>query len=140
MPSEVNMRYFDLHCDTIGECSNNNLSLKNNDLHIDLERAKAHDKYAQVFAIWIPDQFRGKVAVKYFDKTANYFYKELTNEYIQTTATLNVGCSGGGLFDLSGKLIGINTWKLIDSSDNIEGMNFSISVDKVKSLFSSYLQ
>ena len=45
-----------------------------------------------------------------------------------------------GLFDLSGKLIGINTWKLIDSSDNIEGMNFSISVDKVKSLFSSYLQ
>ncbi|MBQ4571447.1 MAG: trypsin-like peptidase domain-containing protein [Bacilli bacterium] len=71
---------------------------------------------------------------------SNYFYKELTNEYIQTTATLNVGCSGGGLFDLSGKLIGINTWKLIDSSDNIEGMNFSISVDKVKSLFSSYLQ
>lgn len=71
---------------------------------------------------------------------SNYFYKELTNEYIQTTATLNVGCSGGGLFDLSGKLIGINTWKLIDSLDNIEGMNFSISVDKVKSLFSSYLQ
>lgn len=71
------MRYFDLHCDTIGECSNNNLSLRKNALHIDLERAKALDKYTQVFAIWIPDQFRGKAAVKYFDKTADYFYKEL---------------------------------------------------------------
>lgn len=70
---------------------------------------------------------------------SNYFHKELTNEYIQTTATLNIGCSGGGLFDLSGKLIGINTWKVVDSSNNIEGMNFSISVDKVKSLFSDYL-
>lgn len=71
------MRYFDLHCDTIGECSNNNLSLRKNALHIDLERAKALHKYTQVFAIWIPDQFRGKAAVKYFDKTADYFYKEL---------------------------------------------------------------
>lgn len=70
---------------------------------------------------------------------SNYFYKELTNEYIQTTATLNIGCSGGGLFNLSGKLIGINTWKLVDSSSNIEGMNFSISIDKVRSLFSDYL-
>ena len=69
---------------------------------------------------------------------SNYFYKDLTNEYIQTTATLNVGCSGGGLFDLNGKLIGINTWKVVDSSNNIEGMNFSISVDKVKSLFNDY--
>lgn len=71
------MKYFDLHCDTIGECSNNNLSLRDNALHIDLERSKALDKYAQVFAIWIPDEFRGKAAVKYFDKAADYFYKEI---------------------------------------------------------------
>lgn len=70
---------------------------------------------------------------------SNYYHKELINEYIQTTATLNVGCSGGGLFNLSGKLIGINTWKLVDSSSNIEGMNFSISVDKVKEVFSDHL-
>lgn len=71
------MKYFDLHCDTIGECSNNNLSLRENSLHIDLKRAKAIENYTQVFAIWIPDELRGKDAVAYFDKTADYFYKEI---------------------------------------------------------------
>ncbi len=71
------MRFFDLHCDTIGECSNNNFSLKSNSLHIDLKRAKEIGDYTQVFAIWIPDELRGEEAVKCFDKTADYFYKEL---------------------------------------------------------------
>lgn len=71
------MRFFDLHCDTIGECSNNNLSLRRNCLHIDLERAKEIGEYTQVFAIWIPDEFRGNKAIQYFDKTTDYFYKEL---------------------------------------------------------------
>ena len=70
---------------------------------------------------------------------SNYFYKEISNEYIQTTATINEGCSGGGLFNLKGELIGINTWKLVDSSTNIDGMNFAVSVDKIKELFSHYL-
>ena len=70
---------------------------------------------------------------------SNYFYKEISNEYIQTTSAINEGCSGGGLFNLKGELIGINTWKLVDSSTNIEGMNFAVSVDKIKELFSHYL-
>lgn len=72
------MKYFDLHCDTIGECSNNNFTLRENNLHIDLQRAKEIEEYTQVFAIWIPDELRGKYAVKYFDKTADYFYNEVT--------------------------------------------------------------
>ncbi len=71
------MRFFDLHCDTIGECSNKQLSLRKNSLHIDLERARSLEEYTQVFAIWIPDELRGKDAVDYFDKTADYFYKEI---------------------------------------------------------------
>ena len=71
---------------------------------------------------------------------SNYFYKDILNEYIQTTATINEGCSGGGLFNLNGELIGINTWKLVDSSTNIDAMNFAVGVDKIKELFSSYLQ
>lgn len=71
------MRFFDLHCDTIGECSNNNLSLRRNLLHIDLERAKEIGDYTQVFAIWIPDELRGEAAVDYFNKTADYFYNEI---------------------------------------------------------------
>ena len=72
------MKYFDLHCDTIGECSNNNFPLRENNLHIDLQRAKEIEEYIQVFAIWIPDELRGNDAVKYFDKTADYFYNEVT--------------------------------------------------------------
>ncbi len=71
------MKYFDLHCDTIGECCKNNISLKTNNLHIDLERAKQIEAYTQIFAVWIPDELRGNEAVKYFDKTADYFYKEI---------------------------------------------------------------
>lgn len=71
------MKFFDLHCDTIGECSNNELSLRENKLHIDLVRAGNIEEYTQVFAIWISDELRGKDAVEYFDKTADYFYKEI---------------------------------------------------------------
>lgn len=71
------MRYFDLHCDTIGECSNNKIPLRKNLLHIDLERAKTIGEYTQAFAIWIPDELRGNDAVEYFDRIADCFYKEL---------------------------------------------------------------
>lgn len=69
----------------------------------------------------------------------NYFHKNISNEYLLSTATINEGCSGGGLFNLQGELIGINTWKLVESSKNIDGMNFSISVDIIKDTFCSYL-
>ena len=45
---------FDLHCDTalalLGESMNDAGSLRKNDLHIDLERAKAFPGYCQCFA------------------------------------------------------------------------------------------
>ena len=71
------MKFFDLHCDTIGACSDKNIPLYKNDLHIDLQRGSGIGSYNQVFAIWIPDELRGKDAQAYFDKTADYFYKEL---------------------------------------------------------------
>lgn len=71
------MKFFDLHCDTIGECSNNKFSLRNNNLHIDLERAKDFESYTQVFAIWIPDELRKVFAVEHFNKAVDYFYKEI---------------------------------------------------------------
>jgi len=44
---------------------------------------------------------------------------------IQTTAQISKGSSGGGLFDNSGNLIGVTTFKLIDS----DSLNFAIAVD-----------
>lgn len=44
---------------------------------------------------------------------------------IQTTAHVSHGSSGGGLFDSSGNLIGITTFKISDS----EGLNFAIPIE-----------
>lgn len=48
---------------------------------------------------------------------------------IQTDAAINPGNSGGALLDISGKLIGINSSKIV--STEYEGMGFSIPVNTV---------
>lgn len=58
------------------------------------------------------------------------------NYYIQHTAPINSGNSGGGLFDIYGNLIGINTWKYVDK--DIEGMGFAIPIHIIKTQFSEY--
>ena len=63
----------------------------------------------------------------------SYVNRELKGEsakYIQHDAAINPGNSGGPLFDLNGKVIGINTIKLADS--DIDNMGFSITIDIVK--------
>jgi len=47
-----------------------------------------------------------------------------TSTYIQTTAQISAGSSGGGLFDKHGNLIGITTFKVAG-----EGLNFAIPAD-----------
>lgn len=48
---------------------------------------------------------------------------------IQTDAAINPGNSGGALLDSNGKLIGVNSAKLVDTS--FEGMGFAIPVNTV---------
>ena len=77
MHFEVDMKVFDLHCDTITKCCNNNSSLYDNNLHFSLKRALKYDLYTQVFAVWILDEYRNKKAVDYFNEVADYFYEQL---------------------------------------------------------------
>ena len=49
-------------------------------------------------------------------------------KYIQTTAPISPGSSGGGLFDAQGRLIGITTFKIRDA----ENLNFAVSVDEFR--------
>ena len=51
---------------------------------------------------------------------------EIINYYLQHTATLNKGMSGGGLFNLNGELIGINDYKISNNAEHIEEMNFAV--------------
>lgn len=65
----------------------------------------------------------------------------ITKTHIQTNAEINPGNSGGGLFNASGRLIGINTQKEVytQSEENgsiidipVEGLGFAIHLDTVK--------
>lgn len=71
------MRFFDLHCDTAGECFKTGSALRSNSLHVSLERARCIEKYTQVFAIWLDDVLTGEDAVSYFYSAAECFNKEL---------------------------------------------------------------
>lgn len=72
------MKLFDLHCDTIGECYKNKVSLRHNNLNVSLEKGTAFESYTQVFAIWIPDELRKEKATGYFNKVCDYFDDELS--------------------------------------------------------------
>ncbi|MFH0944496.1 MAG: trypsin-like peptidase domain-containing protein [Planctomycetota bacterium] len=50
--------------------------------------------------------------------------------YVQTTAALSPGNSGGPLFNLSGEVIGVNSLKAV--AQGAEGLSFSIPVNLVK--------
>ena len=49
-------------------------------------------------------------------------------DYIQTDAAINSGNSGGPLFDIYGKVIGINSWIASKSGDN-SGLAFAIPIN-----------
>lgn len=72
------MNLFDLHCDTAGECCNRNQRLFNGNLHISICKGEKLDKWCQLFAIWIPDELRGKDSEKYFEKVLLNFKNEIS--------------------------------------------------------------
>lgn len=58
--------------------------------------------------------------------------------FIQHDVTINPGNSGGGLFTIDGKLIGINTLKIVDAK--IDNMGFAIPSNDVKNLVENYIE
>ncbi len=56
------MRLFDLHCDTIYELYRTGGLLDTNTGHVDLRRGGRFEAWSQVFAVWIPDEWRGTKA------------------------------------------------------------------------------
>lgn len=63
----------------------------------------------------------------------SYVNRKLEGEvssYLQHDVAINPGNSGGPLLDVNGKVIGINTLKIVE--DEIDNMGFSISIKVVK--------
>ncbi len=68
---------------------------------------------------------------RYFDIDGDNI-KDLFVGYIQHDAAINAGNSGGALFDINGKVLGINVIKIADVS--VEGMGFAIPGNLVQAV------
>ncbi len=78
---------------------------------------------------------RGIVSsVRDFPSAAN---PNIKVQYIQTDAAINSGNSGGPLVNEGGKVIGVNTLKIVGVGK--QGLGFAISVDEIKKLYFRYL-
>jgi S1-C subfamily serine protease len=64
----------------------------------------------------------------------------LVRNYLQTSAAINHGNSGGPLIDLTGRVVGINTWKLSDQGrDSIDGIGFAIPINVARKVFEAII-
>src|SRR5690606_14905577 len=78
-----------------------------------------------------PDRYLGnEMTLDDGEKTGGY------NTWIQTTAAINFGNSGGPLVDLGGKIVGINTRTIVGA----DGLGFSIPVDVVKEIYAEIIK
>ena len=82
----------------------------------------------KVFAIGAPQGMALGLSLTLSDGIVSGKRAEAKNRLIQTTASISPGSSGGGLFDTSGKLIGITTFTLSTG----QNLNFAIAAEEWK--------
>lgn len=74
------MKIFDLHCDTITGLSRMNAGLRENDMHIDLQKLRKADQLAQCFAVFVHQKWCEKTGTSpydYFKEKRDVFYREM---------------------------------------------------------------
>ena len=70
-------KLFDLHCDTPYRIFKEGVSLKNNDLHVSLDKLSPYSKYAQIAAIWSDSSLSDEEAYASFWRILNKFKCEI---------------------------------------------------------------
>lgn len=83
------MQYFDLHCDTLYRATIDDSDFSNPDYHVCMSKTSDLSIYKQVFAIWIPDEYRGEDATRLFNCAVNK-YKDLNTKHNLTNCYLAV--------------------------------------------------
>lgn len=71
------LRLLDLHCDTVTACMRAGQRLASNSLHVDLARGGRYGRWAQVFAIFVPDTLRGEAAWAYYKRALGFWRREM---------------------------------------------------------------
>ena len=71
------MAIIDLHCDTLTLCNRAGIDLVSDQTQLSLDRIDARGGWCQAFAVFLPDDIRGKAAVEYFSDNYRYYLRQL---------------------------------------------------------------
>ena len=71
------MNFFDLHCDTLYRALDEKGNIVDNDYHLSVKRGNKYRGWAQCFAVWIPDEYRGCKAIELFRDAKKKLDKEV---------------------------------------------------------------
>ncbi|MBC2870601.1 membrane dipeptidase [Bittarella massiliensis] len=82
------MDLFDLHCDTLTSCCNKGLSLAENELEISLQKGAYLERWAQCFAVFVPDELRGEAAYDYYRRAVDYYRAQAAPPLLREGAQL----------------------------------------------------
>ncbi|MCD6436572.1 MAG: trypsin-like peptidase domain-containing protein [Clostridiales bacterium] len=92
----------------------------------------------KVIALGNPLGYNHTVTTGVISALGRELEKDNIFKLIQTDAAINPGNSGGALLDSQGRLIGINTIKISETS--VEGMGFAIPVNSIKPIINELLE
>lgn len=93
------MKFFDLHCDTLFRALEEKSSLNNNDFHVSLDKGNKFLNWVQCFAVFIPDEYRNKMALDLFNKA----FEKLNFEIGKSNGNI-VLCKNSKDFNLKGNV------------------------------------
>lgn len=109
------MKYFDLHCDTLCRCADENGVLEENTFDIDVKRLSQFDTAVQTFACFIDDKFKGEEATKRFHTLYDIYKNTDFGNVTPVLSIENLSCLNGDIenihkFKQCGVKIASLTW------------------------------
>lgn len=113
------MKYFDLHCDTLCRCADENGILEKNTFDIDIKRLSEFDTAVQTFAAFIDDKFKGEEATKRFYQLYDIYKNADFGKVKPIFSIENLSCLNGDIENIHKfKECGVKIASLTWNADN----------------------
>ncbi len=109
------MRYFDLHCDTVFEAANQNMSVYDNDLQVSVKKASNIIDWRQCFALFIRDGLRGEAAHDEYKRLRDYYLKQ------RETVNTRLKCEENGKYTAEGEHKSFNAILSVENASALGG-------------------
>ncbi len=113
------MKYFDLHCDTLCRCADENGVLAENNFDIDIKRLSKFDTAVQTFAAFIDDKYQGEEATKRFYQLYDIYKNTDFGKVTPIFSIENLSCLNGDIENIHKfKECGVKIASLTWNADN----------------------